>query len=77
MVSEAICLHAAHPESALVCDIAAGHGWHWGLPMGLDTRRRHHLIGIMGIRVPIINLRWSSDCLRFMMGIPIPVRQAF
>ena len=31
---------------------------------------RHHLIGI---GIPIINLRWLSDCLRFIMGIPIPV----
>ena len=33
---------------------------------------RFHCIGI-----PIINLRWLSDGLRFAMGIPLPVRQHF
>ena len=41
--------------------------------LGLNSLRRHSLIGI-GIH--IINLpRWLSDCLRLIMGIPIPARQ--
>ena len=38
----------------------------------LYSLRRPHLIGI---GIPIINLRRSSDRFRFMMGIHIPVRQ--
>ena len=34
---------------------------------------RHHLNGTW-IGIPIINLRRSSDRLRFIIGIPIPVR---
>ena len=34
--------------------------------------KRHRIIGI---GIPIINLRRSSDRLRFIMGIPIPVRR--
>ena len=30
---------------------------------------------VVGIGIPIINLRWPSDRLRFLMEIPIPVRQ--
>ena len=29
---------------------------------------------LIGIDIPIIDLRWSSNLLRFIMGIPIPVR---
>ena len=39
---------------------------------GLYSLRRRRLIGI---GIPIINLRRSSDRLRFIMGIPIPVRR--
>ena len=42
---------------------------HWGL--GLYSLRRRHLISI---GIPIINLRRSSDRLRFIIGIPILVR---
>ena len=50
--------------------------WHW-LPLwwsvqGLYSLRRCRLISI---GIPIINLRRSSDRLRFIMGIPIPVRR--
>ena len=41
---------------------------------GLFLLRGHRFIGI---RIPIINLRRSSDRLRFKMGIPIPVRLFF
>ena len=40
--------------------------------LGLYSLRRRRLISI---GIPIINLRWSSDRLRFIMGIPIPVRR--
>ena len=39
---------------------------------GLNSLRKHHLIG-KGI--PIINMRWLSDCLKFILGIPIPIRR--
>ena len=39
--------------------------------LGFYSLRRHHLIGI---GIPIINLRWSSDHLRFIMEISIPLR---
>ena len=29
----------------------------------------------MGTGIPIINLRWSHDCLRLIIGIIIPIRQ--
>ena len=29
----------------------------------------------MSLGIPIINLRWSDDHIRFMMGIPIPIRR--
>ena len=41
---------------------------------GLYSLRRHCLIGI---RISIINLRRSSDRLRFIMGIPLPIRWWF
>ena len=41
-------------------------------PQGLYSLRRRRLINI---GIPIINLRRSSDRLRFIMGIPIPVRR--
>ena len=41
-------------------------------PHGLYSLRRRRLISI---GIPIINLRRSSDRLRFIMGIPIPVRR--
>ena len=37
---------------------------------GLYSLKRCH---IMGIGIPIVNLRWSPDHLRFTMGIPIPI----
>ena len=40
--------------------------------LGLYSLRRRRLISI---GIPIINLRRSSDRLRFIMGIPIPVRR--
>ena len=40
--------------------------------LGLYSLRKHRLISI---GIPIINLRRSSDRLRFIMGIPIPVRR--
>ena len=39
---------------------------------GLYSLRRRRLISI---GIPIINLRRSWDRLRFIMGIPIPVRR--
>ena len=41
------------------------------LVQGLCSLRRRRLISI---GIPIINLRRSSDRLRFIMGIPIPIR---
>ena len=41
------------------------------LIQGLYSLRRR---GLISIGIPIINLRRSSDRLRFIMGIPIPVR---
>ena len=40
--------------------------------LGLYSLRRRRLISI---GIPMINLRRSSDRLRFIMGIPIPVRR--
>ena len=40
-------------------------------PVGLYSLRRTRLIGI---GIPMINMRRSSDRLRFIMRIPIPVR---
>ena len=37
-----------------------------------SSKERHRLIGI---GIPIINLRRSDDRLRFIMGIPIPIRR--
>ena len=42
-----------------------------GVILGLYSLRRRCLISI---GIPIINLRRSSDRLRFIMGIPIPIR---
>ena len=42
--------------------------------LGLYSLRRRRLISI---GIPIINLRRSSDRLRFIMWIPIPVRRRF
>ena len=46
--------------------------------LGLYLLRNHCLFGIgiplFGIGIPIINLSRWSDCLRFIMGIPIPAR---
>ena len=47
-----------------------GPQWVWTL--GLYSLRRRRL---MGIGIPIINLRRSDDRLRFIMGIPILIRQ--
>ena len=41
---------------------------------GLDSLRIYSLIGI---GIPIINLRRSLDWLRFIMEIPVPVRRRF
>ena len=41
------------------------------LLQGHYSMRRHHLIGL---RIPIIYLRRSSDHLIFVMGISIPIR---
>ena len=43
----------------------------WEQHTGLYSLRRRRLISI---GIPIINLRRSSDHLRFSIGIPIPVR---
>ena len=40
--------------------------------LGLYSQRRRRLISI---GIPIINLRRSSDPLRFIMGIPMPIRR--
>ena len=42
-----------------------------GSTLGLYSRRRRRL---MGIGIPMINLRRSDDCLRFILGIPILIR---
>ena len=42
----------------------------WEPELGLYALRRHRFIGI---GIPIINLRWSSDRLRFVMNILMPV----
>ena len=39
--------------------------------LGLPSLRKHHLIGI---GIPIIKRRWSSDPHRFIMGTFLPVR---
>ena len=51
-----------------VDDIIQNHQW----DLGLYSLRRHCLISI---GIPIINLRRSIDRLRFIMGIPLPIRQ--
>ena len=42
------------------------------LRASIYSLRRNRLVGI---RIPIINLRRSSNRIRFIMGIPIPVRR--
>ena len=50
-----------------------GEYWgHWFVNLGLYSLRRRCLISI---GIPIINLRRSSDRLRFITGIPISVRR--
>ena len=39
---------------------------------GLHSLRRHHLIGI---GIPIVNLRRSPERFSFIIGIPIPIRR--
>ena len=34
--------------------------------------KRHRL---MGKRRPVLNLKWHQDCVRFTMGIPIPISE--
>ena len=46
----------------------------WAQTYDQSWLRWHRLIGI---RIPIINMRRSSDRLRFIMGIPIPARRRF
>ena len=43
-----------------------------GSTLGLYSLRRRRL---MGIGIPMINLRRSDGCLRFIMGIPILIRR--
>ena len=54
----------AHLASHLTGDSASCQGFY-------PVRRRR----LISIGIPIINLRRSSDRLRFIMGIPIPVRR--
>ena len=58
--------HFCHCGCKLQLDTCKCH------PLGLYSLRRRCLISL---GIPIINLRWSSDCLRFIMGIPIPIRR--
>ena len=61
-----------HRESIPLAYISIIDTWYqYHSLQGLYILRRHHLIGI---GIPIINLRWSSDHLRFIIGIPIPVK---
>ena len=46
----------------------------WAQTYDQPWLRWHRLIGI---RIPIINMRRSSDRLMFIMGIPIPARRRF
>ena len=53
-----------------IFQIATGSWTRTCLSLGLYSLRRRRLISI---GIPIINLRRSSDRIRFIMGIPIPV----
>ena len=48
------------------------HHWYWDIIQCLYSTSRHHIIGA---GIPIINLRRSLDRLRFILGIPLPVRR--
>ena len=52
--------------------IYLAHGCHQSPRQSLYSLRRRLL---MGIRMPIINLRRSDDRLRFIMGIPIQIKK--
>ena len=70
---------SAHGQCAC---LRCQHLWYvgWGVQkysvaiLGLYSLRRRRRISI---GIPIINLRPSSDRLRFIMGIPLPVRRHF
>ena len=70
---------SAHGQCAC---LRCQHLWYvgWGVQkfsvaiLGLYSLRRRRRVSI---GIPIINLRPSSDRLRFIMGIPIPVRRHF
>ena len=50
-------------------------GYHYkDVPMGLMASILYDDARLIGIGIPILNLRQSPDCLRFIMGIPIPIR---
>ena len=48
------------------------------LPISVTGVLGHYLLKrcrLTGIEIPIMNLRRSDDCLRFIMGIPISIRR--
>ena len=59
-------------QSSLLYSCFSIRRTHKNALLGLYSLRRRRLISI---GIPIINLRRSSDRLRFIMGIPIPVRR--
>ena len=77
-----------HQSSALLAFVSGNHRWLvTSLHKGPVTRKMFHLMTspcsetldlysyrLIGTDIPIINLRRSSDRLRFIMEIPIPVR---
>ena len=67
-----ILLPCAHRHYYFLCQQICNVISNDSLLLGLYSLRRCCLISI---GIPIINLRWSSDRLRFIMGIPIPVRR--
>ena len=72
-----ICVYLCHIQHKSTCHRVVVCPWSHSMParrrnQGLYSLRRHRLISI---GIPIINLRRSSDRLRFIMGIPIPVRR--
>ena len=58
-----------HHVDTLCCGAIAGEFTH--ILQGFYSLRRRRFICIW---FPVINLRRSWDCLRFIMGFPIPVR---
>ena len=55
-----------------VASLAPNRSWYYTNAIGLYSLK---ICRLMGLGIPIINLRRSDDHLRFIMGIPITIRR--